>query len=184
MSKPWFFQFMGDEVGPLPAAELKRRVVKGEIQPDTPVRCGRNGNWRDAIEIKGLFPEPEPAKPPPEMADLPPEKQSESGTEVVFQEIPVEPDGEDDPHKEYEFFDLVGFEQAITHKLFDEVQVYLSREKLTMTEAVRMALAEFIGQPELGQDEEETSDVEEGGEPEAQEENAESEAVDTETTEN
>ena len=55
MTREWFFQAMGQDLGPLTAGELKAKVSNGQIQPETLIRKGTDGNWVFAAKVKGLF---------------------------------------------------------------------------------------------------------------------------------
>ncbi len=68
----WFYQTMGDVVGPLSSSELRAHAGAGRIAPDTYVRKGQDGQWLSADRIKGLF--EQPASPPP---PLPPRKSAD-----------------------------------------------------------------------------------------------------------
>jgi len=52
----WYFQTMGQELGPFSAAELKTKVENGQIQFDTMIRRGVDGKWLFAERVKGLLP--------------------------------------------------------------------------------------------------------------------------------
>lgn len=51
----WFYQIMGETLGPIPGAKLKELVEIGRIDCDTLVRKGKAGNWVAAINVRGLF---------------------------------------------------------------------------------------------------------------------------------
>ncbi|MFM9965810.1 MAG: DUF4339 domain-containing protein [Planctomycetaceae bacterium] len=161
MAKPWYYQMMGAEIGPLTPAELKEKVQIGQIQPDTLVRSGSDGKWIPADRWKGLLPVQE-AKPEP--TPLPVEESEPATTTIPVNE-------EDDPlyhmkgeataaggpvpfshPDEYDFFQFVGFRHAITHPLYDALVIYSHQHQLTVTQITRRAIAQFIGKPELGQD--------------------------------
>jgi uncharacterized protein DUF4339 len=70
MTRDWYFQVMGQEIGPLSVGELKAKVANGQIQPDTLVRKTAEGKWIFGGKVKGLFAVPEkpplaPVAPPP-----------------------------------------------------------------------------------------------------------------------
>jgi hypothetical protein len=54
----WFYQTMGDCVGPLTASQVREHAEAGRISLDTYVRKGRDGRWVLADRIKGLFDQP------------------------------------------------------------------------------------------------------------------------------
>lgn len=175
MAKPWFFQMMGAEIGPLTSAELMERVKLGQVQPDTLVRSGADGKWVPADRWKGLLPskEDKPEPPPAPAKESAAAVKTEAATEAVAKTttastIPV--NDEDDPlyhlkgeaapsgpvpfshPDEYDFFQFVGFRHAISHKLYDEVVIYSHQHQMTVTQITRRAIAKFIGKPELGDD--------------------------------
>lgn len=53
----WYYQIMGEEIGPLDANRMRQLAHEGTIAPDTPVRKGDNGRWVMATSVKGLFSE-------------------------------------------------------------------------------------------------------------------------------
>ena len=59
MTREWYFQVMGQELGPLSVGELKAKVANGQIQPDTLIRKGTDGKWVFGGKVKGLFSVPE-----------------------------------------------------------------------------------------------------------------------------
>lgn len=173
MAKPWFFQMMGAEIGPLTSAELMDRVKLGQIQPDTLVRSGQDGKWIPADRWKGLLPSKEDKpEPPPAPAKASPQQEVDKtesrAAATSAATIPV--DDEDDPlyhlkgeaaqsgpvpfthPDEYDFFQFVGFRHAISHPLYDAMVIYSHQHQLTVTQITRQAIAQFIGKPELGQD--------------------------------
>lgn len=191
MAKPWFFQMMGAEIGPLTSAELMDRVKLGQVQPDTLVRSGQDGKWIPADRWKGLLPskedKPEPQPAPTKESPQQKVANTESSAAATTATIPV--DDEDDPlyhlkgeaapagpvpfthPDEYDFFQFVGFRHAISHPLYDAMVIYSHQHQLTVTQITRRAIAQFIGKPELGQDKPppapkaEKSDTEETAEP-------------------
>ncbi len=174
MAKPWYFQVMGTEVGPLTSAELMEKVQIGQIQPDTLVRSGKDGKWVPADRWKGLLPsKSEPTAPAPEPTNETPAPQaSKTGSVAAVGTATTIPmNDEDDPlyhmkgevaaaggpvpfthPDEYDFFQFVGFRHAITHPLYDALVIYSHQKQLTVTQITRRAIAQFIGKPELGQD--------------------------------
>jgi S1-C subfamily serine protease/DNA-directed RNA polymerase subunit RPC12/RpoP len=61
----WHYRVMGETIGPLTAADMRSHVQDGRIQSDTYVRKSKNGNWRLAGLVTGLFDHPVPQAPPP-----------------------------------------------------------------------------------------------------------------------
>ncbi len=51
----FYYQVMGDIVGPLTLTELRRHASTGQLQPDFLVRHGSKGDWILAEGIYGLF---------------------------------------------------------------------------------------------------------------------------------
>lgn len=172
--KEWYFQVMGQELGPFSAAELKTKVDSGQIQSDTMVRRGVDGKWLFAERVKGLL----PAKPEPPPVTARPKS---SATMPVVQHVPprsspatmplsgdgpppgvnrmvsislVGDDDESDATKgpSVEFYDFVGFREAISPVLHHAVRQYQNEHRLTMTQINRRALAAFIARPDLASD--------------------------------
>lgn len=55
VSTEWFYQVMGDVIGPLSPAELREHAENSLITPDSFVRKGAHGEWVTADRVKGLF---------------------------------------------------------------------------------------------------------------------------------
>lgn len=161
MAKPWYYQMMGAEIGPLTSAELKEKVQIGQIQPDTLVRSGHDGKWIPADRWKGLLPSKE-EKPEPTPAPVVESETAKATTPLNDEDDPLyhmkgeaAPTGGPVPFShpdEYDFFQFVGFRHAITHPLYDALVIYSHQHQLTVTQITRRAIAQFIGKPELGQD--------------------------------
>lgn len=173
MAKPWFFQMMGAEIGPLTSAELMDRVKLGQVQPDTLIRSGADGKWVPADRWKGLLPpkgdKPEPSPAPAKESPKPTAGNTESGAAAATT-LTISVNDEDDPlyhlkgeaapsgpvpfthPDEYDFFQFVGFRHAISHPLYDALVVYSHQHQLTVTQITRRSIAKFIGKPELGDD--------------------------------
>jgi hypothetical protein len=66
MASECFYQVMGEQVGPVSSAELRRLAQYGTVEHDTPVRVAPNGDWVLAESLRGLFAVPN-ATPPPMM---------------------------------------------------------------------------------------------------------------------
>lgn len=168
MAKPWFFQMMGAEIGPLTSAELMAKVQIGQIEPDTLVRSGKDGKWIPAFRWKGLL--PSATEPPPAHEAAEPKSSEPSSIETPAKADSIPINEEDDPlyhlkgeaaagapipfthPDEYDFFQFVGFRQAISHKLYDALVAYSHQHQLTVTQITRRSIAHFIGKPELGDD--------------------------------
>lgn len=175
MSKQWFYQVMGTTIGPVSSAELKDRCHHGQIQPDTLVRLGADGQWHPADHVKGLMDtapvaaaapvaapvpvaaqkvraEPSHALPVSRGGVLVSERPSGEHTPEQTYHLPGEAETaepEDDQPTEYDFFRLVGFEQAIGTTLHQVLHDHCRRNGLTFTQATRRALAEFLGRKDL-----------------------------------
>ena len=170
MAKPWYFQVMGTEVGPLTSAELMEKVAIGQIQPDTLVRSGKDGKWVPADRWKGLLPSNEQKAEAAEAARSASAAKTEPGSAA---DAPIKLDNNDDDDPlyhmkgeaaaaggpvpfthpdEYDFFQFVGFRHAISHPLYDALVIYSHQQQLTVTQITRRAIAKFIGRPELGED--------------------------------
>ena len=51
----WYYQAMGEELGPVSWAELKELAETGFVTPEVLVRQGGDGRWLPASQVKGLF---------------------------------------------------------------------------------------------------------------------------------
>jgi len=174
MSKQWFFQVMGEELGPVSSVELKEKVKQGQIQPETLVRLGREGRWTPADRVKGLLdppPVPAPAPPLPPRPDArPPASRSQAPAPApvpVAANVTNSPhvertyhlQGETDTHvddavdgaeqTEYDFFQFVGFELALGTPLHQKLLQHCGAKRQTITQVTRLALADYLGCPEL-----------------------------------
>ena len=169
MSKSWYYEVMGSELGPISSSELIEKAKRGQIQPDTRVRSGPEGKWQFAERVKGLFPPPPvpvvvaaPPPPAPRSDTIPLASQRGPATEdettyhftgdssqsPAGLKVPVvEPET-----LEYEFFQFIGFSQAITPKLHDVLLAYSRTHHLSVTQITRRALAEFLGRKDLAED--------------------------------
>jgi len=63
MSEEWYYQIMGEVVGPISIEELEEKAKSGAIPLDTLVRQG-NGEWQPANSIDGLLQSAEPVQSP------------------------------------------------------------------------------------------------------------------------
>ena len=90
MARELFCEVMGQVLGPLDSADLRRMAKAGEITSTDKIRQGENGKWVEAAKVKGLFdgasalqsrdaaparepptrpaPRPRPSAPPPVVA--------------------------------------------------------------------------------------------------------------------
>ena len=168
--REWYFQAMGQELGPLSVAELKAKVASGQIQTDTLVRKTAEGKWIFAGKVKGLCaipeePPPAPVVPPPETkpkssATLPVmsgsathakpgssaeittrtgAKLSSSGT-IPATFITLVEEQRDSAPPSVEFYNFVGFREAISPVLYDAVKQFVSDRGITMSQLNRRAL--------------------------------------------
>lgn len=177
MTAEWYFQVMGQELGPLTAADLKVKAMNGQIQRDTLIRKGKDGKWTFGGDIKGLFPPVQETKPvatvpmKPDSTTIPCtkaklESKASSATLVGSKSslsgsfpasIPMvdsSPDDDDGrPNSAtFEFYDFVGFRDAITPVLYDAIKQYALDRGITIGQVNRRALANFIQRPELASD--------------------------------
>ncbi|WP_160168250.1 GYF domain-containing protein [Novipirellula maiorica] len=67
MSAQWYYQLMGEELGPFTSKQLKEKAAAGEVAPDSLIRKGPDGDWITAIRVKRLFDAPKQSStsPPP-----------------------------------------------------------------------------------------------------------------------
>ncbi len=105
LSTEWFYQAMGDVVGPLNAAELRAHAHSGRIMCDTFVRRGPDGQWLSADRIKGLFDRDSPKLPTP---PVPPQLASNSITVTAPNDQGIETDGEEKP-----VYTMTGFSDVL-----------------------------------------------------------------------
>lgn len=182
MTREWYFQAMGQELGPLSVGELKAKVANGQIQPDTLVRKTVEGKWVFAGKVKGLFvvpegmpPEPVPSHPtakpksstilpivsgagvpakPGSGADITAKVASKpsSSTTVPVTFIKLAEEESETSPPSVEFYSFVGFREAISPVLYDAVKQFVSDRGITMNQLNRRALADFIQRPELASD--------------------------------
>ena len=182
MTREWSFQVMGQELGPLSVGELKAKVANGQIQPDTLVRKSAEGKWIFGGKVKGLFavpeePPPAPVAPPPadkpkssatlpvmsgsatpakpgssaEIATRTGAKPPSSGT-IPASFITLVEEQRNSAPPSVEFYNFVGFREAISPVLYDAVKQFISDRGVTMSQLNRRALADFIQRPELARD--------------------------------
>ena len=57
-SEEWFYQVMGEAVGPVPFADLAQLARDGKISPETQVRRAEGSRWMLAERVSGLFDPP------------------------------------------------------------------------------------------------------------------------------
>ena len=55
MASEWFYKVLGDEVGPVSAAELRNLAQHGTIDCNTLVKRSSDGEWVLAERLQGLF---------------------------------------------------------------------------------------------------------------------------------
>ena len=172
MSKTWYYEVMGSELGPISSADLIDKAKRGQIQPDTRVRSGPEGKWQFAERVKGLFPPPpapvvaEVVSPPAPRSDTIPlaplagsRDQSGDGDRTYHFTGDSSKDavGLAQPHadsedEEYEFFQFIGFSQAISPRLHDVLMAYVRKHHVSVTHVTRRALAEFLERKDLAED--------------------------------
>jgi hypothetical protein len=175
MLKQWYFQVMGAEIGPISSAELKEKVKRGQIQPETLVRVGTDGKWQPAARVKGLLdpPAPRPSPPAPTSdADRPPTTPARvssattpaavSGRVTISEERTYHLAGQalsdasssstTPESREYEFFEFVGFDLAIGHALHQVLLDHCHQHQQTITQVTRRAIAAFLGRKDLAED--------------------------------
>lgn len=64
MASEWFYQVMGQQVGPISGAELQNLVGRGVVTSDTLVWRHGLGEWVAASRVRGLFSEADGTVPP------------------------------------------------------------------------------------------------------------------------
>ncbi len=164
MTREWYFQAMGQEIGPLSAAEIKVKVANGQIQPDTLIRKGTEGKWVFGGLVKGLFPTApekpvEPVAVPLTAAPKPPAPLSpingsppEHTTTPPSAFVALAEDETESHPPSVEFYNFVGFREAISPVLHDAVKQFALERGMTISQVDRQALARFIQRPELASD--------------------------------
>lgn len=65
MSQLWYFAREGAMQGPMPAEDLRRRFLRGELPKDTLVWSEGMGGWAQANRVAELTQPPPPPPPPP-----------------------------------------------------------------------------------------------------------------------
>jgi hypothetical protein len=55
MASEWFYQVMGEQVGPISSAELRKLAQQGTVSRDTLVKNAPDGIWVPAVRVNGLF---------------------------------------------------------------------------------------------------------------------------------
>jgi hypothetical protein len=161
MIRQWFFQVMGSEIGPVSSLELKQRVQRGQIQADTLVRAAPDGKWQSADRIKGLIDPPAtpaatPATKPADSATIPLSRNTlpEDRTYHFAGDTAVDITPPEEPKSgEYDFFQFVGFEQALGLKLHQALVAHCHSKHVTLTMATRQAVAGFLNRKDLLEDE-------------------------------
>jgi hypothetical protein len=64
----WYYKVLGEVVGPLSPSQMREKVLRGEIGPQTMVRKGAHGRWLAASQVNNLLP-PTTDNAPAEMLD-------------------------------------------------------------------------------------------------------------------
>ena len=55
MSQHFYYQIMGETFGPMSGVELRQKSLEGDVEPNTLVRSGVNGEWYSASRYNNLF---------------------------------------------------------------------------------------------------------------------------------
>ncbi len=55
MTSRWYYQTMGEEIGPISPSQLREAAELGVIQSDTLIRKGDEGSWVFAERVTGLL---------------------------------------------------------------------------------------------------------------------------------
>ena len=165
MSKPWYYEMMGSELGPFTGAQLIDKAKKGHIQPDTRVRSGKDGKWQFAERVKGLFPPPVVETPtaepvtasasPASRTTIPLANDTDDDRTYHFQGESTQSAAPESPTSEstvFEFFEFIGFRQAISSQLYEVLLAYSKTHGLNVTQITRRALAEFLKRPDLAEE--------------------------------
>ena len=73
MPAQWYYQVMGDVVGPVSPKDLRDLAGMGKIQKETLVRRGEGDDWRLAEEVRSLFSGPAAQTSPATKSPPPPD---------------------------------------------------------------------------------------------------------------
>lgn len=65
MAAQWYYQVMGQQLGPVSPSQLRTMAGAGAVAPDTMVKQGTDGAWVFARQVRGLFEEGGPLLVPP-----------------------------------------------------------------------------------------------------------------------
>ena len=57
----WYYEFMGELLGPMQLGDLRLLAEQGSLKPDSRVREGARGEWQPAASMPELFPAPSSA---------------------------------------------------------------------------------------------------------------------------
>jgi len=63
MASQWFYELMGERIGPVSSVELRNLAQRGTISTETPIATAPNGPWVPASQVKGLFAAPNGTPP-------------------------------------------------------------------------------------------------------------------------
>jgi hypothetical protein len=86
VAREFYCEVMGQLLGPVEPADLKRMAKSGELKPTDRIRQGNNGKWVEARKAKGLFDqqrstvEPKPVAPPSPESEQPASHASAAST--------------------------------------------------------------------------------------------------------
>jgi hypothetical protein len=58
MSRDWYLEIVGRELGPFVSQQLRMMATAGQVLPSDRVRHGKFGPWVRASTVKGMFPDP------------------------------------------------------------------------------------------------------------------------------
>ncbi len=70
MAAEWYYTVMGETIGPLSAAELRRHARDGRITYDSYVRKGTDGKWVTADSVRGLWDKTRTENAAPQSAEV------------------------------------------------------------------------------------------------------------------
>jgi len=72
MASQWFYQLMGEQIGPVSSTELRNLAQRGMISTETQIANAPNGPWVPAARVKGLFAAPNGMPPSTPVTQPPP----------------------------------------------------------------------------------------------------------------
>ncbi len=94
----WYVQINGRTHGPFTSQQLRVQAASGRVTPSTKLRPGKDGDWVEAIKVKGLFPKQPRVEPARAQSSRPLDKFTDPVTEPPSssEQPAAEPSGDSD----------------------------------------------------------------------------------------